>query len=111
VLFGPRLRVSRIDRVKLHGSRALEGTGVAPRSVLAYSQSMGPLTSDGIIRLSPPERLALISQLWDSLEEGDVALSAAQRAELDHRLSSFEQDLPEAVTWAGLEAELVQRCR
>jgi putative addiction module component (TIGR02574 family) len=72
---------------------------------------MGLLTSDEIVRLSPPERLALIAQLWDSLDEGEVSLSSAQVAELDRRLDSFEQDLPETVTWAELKAELEQRCR
>jgi putative addiction module component (TIGR02574 family) len=72
---------------------------------------MALLTSDEIVRLSPPERLALISQLWDSLEEDQLSLSAAQQAELDHRLDSFDQDIHQSVTWAELKAELEQRCR
>jgi putative addiction module component (TIGR02574 family) len=43
---------------------------------------MALLDEAEIGRLSPPERLALISQLWDSLEDHDVLLSEAQRAEL-----------------------------
>jgi hypothetical protein len=31
---------------------------------------MEPLTPDEIVRLSPPERIALIAQLWDSLDDG-----------------------------------------
>ncbi len=67
-------------------------------------------TQDEIGRLSPPERIALIAQLWDSLEDHQLPLTPAQEAELDHRLSSLEQDRQNGVTWAALKAELEQRC-
>ncbi|MGC2401452.1 MAG: addiction module protein, partial [Acidobacteriaceae bacterium] len=67
------------------------------------------LTHDEIVRLSPPERLALIAQLWDSLEEHQLPLTDAQRAELERRMASLEQDRNEGVTWAALKAELEQR--
>jgi putative addiction module component (TIGR02574 family) len=60
-------------------------------------------------RLSPPERLALISRLWDSLEDHDVLLSEAQRAELDRRLESLETDRHQGTTWAALKADLERR--
>jgi putative addiction module component (TIGR02574 family) len=68
------------------------------------------LTDDELVRLTPPERLALISQLWDSLEDDQLPLTAAQRVELDRRLASLDQDRHEGVTWAALKAELEQRC-
>jgi putative addiction module component (TIGR02574 family) len=68
------------------------------------------LTQDELLRLTPPERLALISQLWDSLEDDHLPLTAAQRAELDRRLASLDQDRREGITWATLKAELEQRC-
>ncbi|MGB6743923.1 MAG: addiction module protein [Terracidiphilus sp.] len=68
------------------------------------------LTHDELVRLTPPERLALISQLWDSLEDGQLPLTAAQRAELDRRLETLDQDRREGVTWTALKAELEQRC-
>ena len=67
------------------------------------------LTSDEIGRLSPTERLTLISQLWDSLDPKEVPLSEAQKNELDSRLASLEQDRSQAVTWAALKAELEKR--
>ncbi len=70
---------------------------------------MNSLTPDELARLTPPERLALIAQLWDSLESDELPLTAAQKAELDRRLKSLDQDRPEVVTWAALKAELVQR--
>ena len=71
---------------------------------------MEMLTHDELARLTPPERLALISQLWDSLEDNQLPLTAAQRAELDRRLASLDQDRRDGITWATLKTELEQRC-
>ena len=68
------------------------------------------LTSDEIVRLSPSERIALIAQLWDSLENDQVPLTTAQQAELERRLTSVDQNRPNGVTWSALKAELEQRC-
>jgi len=48
---------------------------------------------DDITRLSPQERLSLISALWDSLTDADVPLTPAQEAELEHRMARFEADM------------------
>ena len=68
------------------------------------------LTHDEIVRLTPPERLALIAQLWDSLEHEQLPLTSAQEAELERRLASLDEDRRNGVTWASLKAELEQRC-
>jgi len=68
------------------------------------------LSPDEIVRLTPPERLELIAQLWDSFENDDLPLTGAQKAELEHRLTSLDQDRRDGVTWATLKAELEQRC-
>jgi len=70
---------------------------------------MEVLNQDDLVRLTPPERLALISQLWDSLDDDNVPLSAAQRAELDRRLETIDQDRREGITWMALKVELEQR--
>jgi len=72
--------------------------------------AMPTLTRQEIARLSPGERLRLIGDLWNSLEEADVPLSAPQRAELERRLADFEQDRVQSVTWEQLKAELGRRC-
>lgn len=72
--------------------------------------AMSVLSQDELERLTPPERLSLISQLWDSLEADELPLTAAQQAELDRRLETLEQDEREGVTWEALKAELEQRC-
>jgi len=71
---------------------------------------MGPLTPGEIGRLTPRERLALIGQLWDSLNHDQIPVTAAQQAELERRLVSLDQDRRIGVTWAALKAELAQRC-
>ena len=78
--------------------------------VVAYSQSMELLTPSEIDRLSPPERIALIAQLWDSLDAEQIPLTGAQQAELVSRLASLDQDRQSGVTWTDLKAELERRC-
>jgi putative addiction module component (TIGR02574 family) len=68
------------------------------------------LSPDEIVRLTPPERLALIAQLWDSLEHDELPLTEAQKVELEHRLASLDEDRRTGVTWVSLKAELEQRC-
>ena len=71
---------------------------------------MDLLTHYELVRLTPSERLALISQLWDSLEDDQLPVTAAQRVELDRRLATLEQDRREGISWSTLKAELKQRC-
>ena len=71
---------------------------------------MEVLSADEIVRLTPSERLALIAQLWDSLEHEQLPLTGKQEAELDRRLSSLDEDRRHGVTWASVKAELEQRC-
>ena len=68
------------------------------------------LTPADLARLSPEERLRLIEQLWDSLEDEDVPLPPAQAAELERRLASFDADRAQAVGWDELRADLARRC-
>lgn len=69
---------------------------------------MADPTSD-LARLSPRERLQLIEWLWDSLEDKDVPVTAAQRSELERRLASFDRDRINAVPWEDLGSELRRR--
>jgi putative addiction module component (TIGR02574 family) len=67
------------------------------------------LSRDEIVRLSPQERLALIAQLWDSLEQSQLPLSQAQQAGLERRLASLDRDCSQGISWAALKAELERR--
>jgi putative addiction module component (TIGR02574 family) len=83
---------------------------VAFRNAFAYARWMQLLNENELGRLTAPERLAMISQLWDSLEDDHVKLTSAQTAELDSRLATLEQDRQAGISWADLKAELEMRC-
>lgn len=70
---------------------------------------MEPLSQNELSRLTPPERLALITQLWDSLEDNQIPVSTAQIDELDRRLATLDKDRQQGVTWEALKAELDRR--
>jgi putative addiction module component (TIGR02574 family) len=94
--------------------RPTEAEGVSaalpPGPLFRTLESMELLTPEEIVRLTPLERLALIAQLWDSLEHEQLPLTSAQEAELERRLSSLDEDRRNGVTWASLKTELEQRC-
>jgi putative addiction module component (TIGR02574 family) len=62
-----------------------------------------------LARLSPRQRLDLIESLWDSLDDEDVPVTDAQRAELDRRIAGFDQDREHSIPWNQLKAEFRQR--
>lgn len=72
-------------------------------------RSMNLLSQDELARLTPPERLALITQLWDSLDDEQLPLTAAQQTELDRRLDTLDHDRPQCIPWAALQSELERR--
>ena len=71
---------------------------------------MPGLSQEELTRLTPPERLALIAQLWDSLDDEQLPIVASQRDELDYRLGSLDADRRHAITWDALKAEMKQHC-
>jgi putative addiction module component (TIGR02574 family) len=56
--------------------------------------------------LSPQERIDLIGDLCDSLEDEAVPLSAALKTELDRRNARFSEDRARAVPWQEVRAKL-----
>jgi putative addiction module component (TIGR02574 family) len=70
---------------------------------------MTTLTRDDITRLTPPERLALIGDLWDSMTDVETPVPLAQRRELERRMDTFDQDRAQGVSWEELKAELATR--
>jgi putative addiction module component (TIGR02574 family) len=66
------------------------------------------LQSLGLDRLSAEERLALIGELWDSLD-AEPPLTDAQKADLDQRLAAFHADPKAGSTWDEVKARLCVR--
>lgn len=69
------------------------------------------MSSSQVSQLSPEQRLALIGELWDSLDDADVAVTPAQRAELDRRLTALQEAPDGGVAWETLRDELMRRYR
>jgi putative addiction module component (TIGR02574 family) len=60
------------------------------------------LSPEQIAKLSAEDRLSLISDLWDSLAEADIPVSAAHEAELDRRDETYASDSSAAQSWASV---------
>jgi len=69
------------------------------------------MTMIDISLLSTQERLELIGELWDSLDQSEFPLSDEQKLELERRLASADRDLADAVPWEDLHAEITRRKR
>jgi putative addiction module component (TIGR02574 family) len=65
----------------------------------------------GIDRLSLEERLALMQEIWDSIEEEhpSAPLSAEQEAEIRRRLESHKANPENAIPWELIKAEALAR--
>jgi putative addiction module component (TIGR02574 family) len=63
--------------------------------------------------LTPEERLRLIEELWDSLNDtlASVPLTNAQRDELDRRLDDLECSGPEGIPWDQVLQQIRSRSR
>jgi len=56
--------------------------------------------------LTREERLERSEQLWDSLGDSDVPLTAEQREELDRRLDRLDREGPVGVPWEQVRGEM-----
>jgi len=65
----------------------------------------------GIDRLGIEERLALIGELWDSLDASaaTIPVSEVQRVELQSRLAEHQRNPDDVVTWDDAKASLTKR--
>jgi putative addiction module component (TIGR02574 family) len=85
---------------------ALEAlTGTLAFAILCGMTDLAP----ELARLSPRQRLDLIESLWESLDEKDLPVTDALRAELDRRIVDFDQDGAESIPWDQVRDELRQR--
>ncbi len=69
---------------------------------------MSPVLSE-LLRLSVPERIQLVQDLWDSIaaDESALALTDAQREELDRRRQAHRDEPDTARPWAEVKARLL----
>ena len=67
---------------------------------------MNKALKDQVLQLSPAERLELIGDLWNSLDEADVPLTPEQIEELNRRLAEYHADPSSGRPWEEVRAEL-----
>lgn len=75
----------------------------------AYNIDMNAIRQINIGNLSVDERLDLIDALWGSLEDKDIPVTDMQKAEIERRLQSFDEDVKDAMPLEAFKAELNQR--
>lgn len=61
--------------------------------------------------LTAQERLALLGDIWDSLNPEDVPVTDAQRAELDRRLDDLEGDRELGIPWDEVLRQIRDRSK
>lgn len=59
----------------------------------------GAMKKLGIDRLNAEQRLSLIEEIWESLDEHSVPLTDAQRAELERRIADHEANPQDVVSF------------
>ena len=61
-------------------------------------------------KLSIPERIALVEEIWDSIAEdnGCFELTDAQKQELDQRLESFRENPSQGRSWEDIKSEFLK---
>lgn len=62
-----------------------------------------------IQRLSPTEKLALVSELWDDLaaQPENVPVTPEQIAELDRRMEDYRRDPAKVTTWEAIKQRIL----
>jgi len=76
-----------------------------------YDDCMSKAARKDILNLSVAERIDLIGELWDSLTEipEAVALTEAQKAELDRRLDAHRKDPTAGAPWPVVRERIAKR--
>ena len=64
---------------------------------------------NAIGNLSAAEKFELLDLLWESLEADGVSLTDTQRDELDHRLTHYERNPDEVISWEQVTAGLFKK--
>jgi putative addiction module component (TIGR02574 family) len=62
-----------------------------------------------IQRLSPSEKLVLVTELWDDLaaHPADVPVTPEQIAELDRRMENYRRDPTQVTTWEAIKQRIL----
>jgi putative addiction module component (TIGR02574 family) len=65
-----------------------------------------------LMELTPEERIELVENLWDSIDQDDMPpLTPEQQQELDRRYAEHLRDPSSAQEWEDVKARLLARYR
>ncbi len=69
------------------------------------------ISFEEIHRLSVPERVQLVADIWDTIAAApeSLAITDAQRQELDRRLDAYARDPSDLRSWDEVRARLEHR--
>jgi putative addiction module component (TIGR02574 family) len=69
------------------------------------------LTRTNVLSLSIPERIQLVTDIWDTIAEvpEEVDLSEEQKAELDRRLEAYNRNPSEGSPWSLVKERIRNR--
>ena len=72
---------------------------------------MQPSDVPEIIKLSTPEKILFLEELWDSIiaEDTEIPVSESHKAELDKRLKRHQSSQGQLLTFEELQARIVNR--
>jgi putative addiction module component (TIGR02574 family) len=70
---------------------------------------MSSSLTEQVKKLSIPERIALVEEIWDSIAEdnGCFDLTEAQKQELDRRIESFRANPSQGKTWEEIKNDFL----
>jgi putative addiction module component (TIGR02574 family) len=60
-------------------------------------------------RLSPADKLSLVTELWDDLasQPNEIPVTPEQIAELDRRMAAYRQDPTQVTTWEAIKTRIL----
>ncbi len=67
----------------------------------------GSMKKLGIDRLNVEQRLSLIDEIWESLDEKSIPLSDAQRTELQHRIADHQSNPEDVVSLEDVRTKVL----
>ncbi len=69
------------------------------------------LTRTNVLSLSIPERIQLVTDIWDTIAEvpEEIDLSEEQKAELDRRLEAYHRNPSEGSPWSQVKERIRNR--
>ncbi len=75
-------------------------------------KGMSTLTQANVLNLSIPERIQLVTDIWDTIAEvpEEIGLTDEQKAELDRRLDAYHRNPDEGSPW-GMVRDRIRSSR